>query len=76
MVDLVRLAGRVGRDDLAGLLLQLRGAAEEREASVAVVGGYQTGKTSLIGALIGAALAPTGPAGRQRHRSSSGTATS
>lgn len=63
VTELGQAADAAGRSDLTRDLARLQGAVASAQTTVAVVGGYQQGKTSLVAALLGAAVAPTGPAG-------------
>lgn len=63
VAELSRIAGSVGRYDMVAALESAMAYAGDAKATVAVVGGYQHGKTSLISALLGVALAPSGPGG-------------
>ncbi len=55
----LQVARRHGRDDLVERLTAAGARAGRRRAVVAVVGDYKQGKSSLINALVGAAVCPT-----------------
>jgi hypothetical protein len=62
VVSLVRrLADGAGRDDLVAQLDQLRTDLRVRPVPVLVVGGAGQGKSSVVNALLGASICPTGP---------------
>ena len=62
VVTLVRrLADGAGRDDLVAQLDQLRTDLRVRPVPVLVVGGAGQGKSSVVNALLGAAICPVGP---------------
>jgi hypothetical protein len=62
VVSLVRrLADGAGRDDLVAQLDHLRVDLRVRPVPVLVVGGAGQGKSSVVNALLGAAVCPTGP---------------
>ena len=60
IADAQKLAVRLQRTDLSEDLLEIANRLERRILSVALVGQFKRGKTSLLNALIGEEILPTG----------------